>query len=404
MDVLRPERLRERAAGRVGRPLDGHRARGEAGAEGHDHDVVTDLDPTRIDRLGQGDRDRGGRRVAVLVQVHEHLVHRQAETVGHRLDDPDVGLVRDEQVDVRGLETGLGHRRERGRGEGPGGEAIGLAPLHPDEMLAAPDGLRRRRALCATGRQPDHVGTLRLGGELDAEPAAGLGRRRQDDRAGPVAEQDAGVPVGVVEEPGEQLGADHEDVAGHPAGDVGLGHGVGVDEAGAGRRDVHREGLGVADRLLDQRRGRRHPVVRGERRQQDDVDVVGLQPGHCDGLLPRHGRHRCSRLVGRRDTSLADPGPGADPFVGRVDHLLEVGVGQDAGRGVAPPTGDVGVARSLGAHSGSTSISGCLALTSDPVSATTFTTRPARSLLISLNSFIASIRPMTWPTATSPPT
>ena len=34
----------------------------------------------------------------------------------------------------------------------------------------------------------------------------------------------------------------------------------------------------------------------------------------------------------------------------------------------------------------------------------TLTTRPARSHLISLNSFIASISPMTWPTATSPPT
>ena len=31
-------------------------------------------------------------------------------------------------------------------------------------------------------------------------------------------------------------------------------------------------------------------------------------------------------------------------------------------------------------------------------------TRPARSLLISLNSFIASIRPMTWPTVTVEPT
>ncbi len=39
-----------------------------------------------------------------------------------------------------------------------------------------------------------------------------------------------------------------------------------------------------------------------------------------------------------------------------------------------------------------------------PLSGSTRTTRPARSDLISLNSFIASIRPMTWPTATSPPT
>ena len=94
-----------------------------------------------------------------------------------------------------------------------------------------------------------------------------------------------------------------------------------------------------------------------------------------------------------------------DPLVGRVDHPLEVGVRQDLRRGVAPPAGDVGAPGARrGAHSGSTSMSGCLALTSVPLSGTTRTTRPARSDLISLNSFIASMRPMTWPTATSPPT
>jgi hypothetical protein len=72
-------------------------------------------------------------------------------------------------------------------------------------------------------------------------------------------------------------------------------------------------------------------------------------------------------------------------------------------RRVAAPAGDVGVP-GWTAHSGSTSISGCFALTSDPLSGTTRTTRPARSDFISLNSFIASIRPITWPTATSPPT
>jgi len=43
-------------------------------------------------------------------------------------------------------------------------------------------------------------------------------------------------------------------------------------------------------------------------------------------------------------------------------------------------------------------MSGCLAFTSFPVSATIRTTLPATSDLISLNSFMASIRPMTCPT------
>src|SRR5205814_959526 len=97
-----------------------------------------------------------------------------------------------------------------------------------------------------------------------------------------------------------------------------------------------------------------------------------------------------------------DPGPRYDPLVRGIDHLLEIVVGQHLARGVAAPTGHVGVADGR-AHSGSTSMSGCLALTRAPFSGTTRTTRPARSDLISLNSFIASIRPITWPTATSRP-
>src|SRR4051812_36096631 len=87
---------------------------------------------------------------------------RAKTALGDRLDDPDVRLVRDEEVDVPAVETGLGRCRERRRGEGSGREAVRLATLHPDEVLAAGDRLRRRRALRAAGGQPDHVGALRL--------------------------------------------------------------------------------------------------------------------------------------------------------------------------------------------------------------------------------------------------
>ena len=269
-----------------------------------------------------------------------------------------------------GLQAGLLDRRQRGRGQRPRGEPVGLLALHPDVVLAAGDGLGRGRALRATGRQPDHVGALRLGRHLDAESAAGLVGRRQDDRPGPVAEQDAGVAVGVVEEAGEQLGTDDQDVLRHPARDVGVGRGVRVDEPRAGRGDVHRGRSRVADGLLDQGRRRRHPVVGGERREQDEVDLVGLDAGRPDRAHRGDGGHRGRRLVGRGDPALADPRPRHDPFVGGVDHPLEVVVGQDLRRGVAAPAGDMG-GPDRRAHSGSTSMSGCLALTRAPLSGTT---------------------------------
>src|SRR4029079_14226052 len=118
-----------------------------------------------------------------------------------------------------------------------------------------------------------------------------------------------------------------------------------------------------------------------------------------------HRGHRGRRLVRGRDPSLADTRARDDPLVVRVHHPLQVVVRQDLRRHVATPARDVGAAllRQGGVHSGSTSMSGCFALTRVPLSGTTRTTRPARSDLISLKSFMASISPMTWPIATSPP-
>src|SRR5207244_3186336 len=50
------------------------------------------------------ERDEDGCRtgVAVAVDVDEHALHRQAHALRGRLDDPEVGLVRDEQAHVVG--------------------------------------------------------------------------------------------------------------------------------------------------------------------------------------------------------------------------------------------------------------------------------------------------------------
>ena len=67
-----------------------------------------------------------------------------------------------------GLQAGPLDRRQRRRGERPGREPVGLLALHPDVVLAAGEGLGRRRALRAARRQPDHVRALRLGRHLQA--------------------------------------------------------------------------------------------------------------------------------------------------------------------------------------------------------------------------------------------
>jgi len=77
-------------------------------------------DPAALARLVEGDRDRGGRHVAVALDDREQAVGRDAGAGAGGLHDAGVGLVRDQQVDLVGPDLGareglrgrLAHRRD----------------------------------------------------------------------------------------------------------------------------------------------------------------------------------------------------------------------------------------------------------------------------------------------------
>ena len=60
----------------------------------------------------------------------------------------------------------------------------------------------------------------------------------------------------------------------------------------------------------------------------------GVRPACVDRLPRRFRRQVARRHAGIDDVPLADAGALHDPLVGRLDHLLEIGVGQQARRHV----------------------------------------------------------------------
>ena len=81
-------------------PLHDGRAPGEAAAErGQQHQVVG-LEPSLGLGHRQRDRQRRGRRVGEPVDVVDDAIGRESEALADRADDPRVGLVVDEQLDV----------------------------------------------------------------------------------------------------------------------------------------------------------------------------------------------------------------------------------------------------------------------------------------------------------------
>ena len=156
----------------------------------------------------------------------------------------------------------------------------------------------------------------------------------EHDRAGAVAEQHAGRAIGVVDDARHHVGADHERVLRAARRDDRVADRQRIGERRARRRQIESPRLLRADLRLHQARGAREQHVRRHRADDDHVDVVRRQARLRDRLPRRHRRQVARRHAGIDDVALANAGALHDPLVGRLDHLLEVGVGEDARRHV----------------------------------------------------------------------
>src|SRR5580692_4982358 len=83
------------------------RAPGEAAAHTFEQHVLTFLDPAVAHRHVERKWNRRGRRIAVLVDRYDHAFSRQAELARRAGHDPDIGLMRNQPIDLRCLHARL---------------------------------------------------------------------------------------------------------------------------------------------------------------------------------------------------------------------------------------------------------------------------------------------------------
>ena len=192
-------------------------------------------------------------------------------------------------------------------------------------MQAPVNRLVRRRPQASAGRHAERGAPTAVDLVLEVEDGAVPGGSGgYDDRAGAVAKQDARRTVGVVENARHHVGADDERVI------VGAGrHQLarrrqGVGEGRARGAQVEAPRVTRADLVLDEAGRARKHHIRRHGADHDDADIVRRQTGSRN----RHDRRFFAEVgrggTGIGDVSLADPDPLHDPFVARVDHLLEI--------------------------------------------------------------------------------
>ena len=238
------------------------------------------------------------------------------QALAHRVDDPAVRLVIDEQVDVGQGQPGraddlhghLAHQLDRVPVHG--------RAVHPDQQFVA--------------GQPDQLAAVPVRGQHGRAELGSAGRGGEQDRARPVAEQHGRGRVIPVEVAGQQVGADREHGPGPARLDHPGPHHQAGQEARAGRADVDGRRAVRADVRGHQRRGVRAHVLGTGGADQDDVHVRRVHPGLREGVPGGLRRELVEPLAGPGHVPFAGSGAPGDPLLrhaepvgdGRVRHDL----------------------------------------------------------------------------------
>src|SRR5215213_2831899 len=299
---------------------------GQPGAVAEDEREVAGPGLTGLHERGERQRDRGGGRVARLDDVAgDDGVLREAEPLGHRLDDPQVGLVGGEDVDVLRADAGLLHRLLEGLGE------LGSLPT-VDRLSGTGHGRAAGGDLdgveLVAVAAPHHRADARLVGGADHGRTGAVG---EDDRRRPVLE------VGDVSEP---LHADDQGVARGAGPDAVVRDAEGVAEPGAPGVEVEGARSRDAQPVSYLRADARDGGAEAGAGHDDEIELVGRQAAGGDRLATGGDGHLDEGLVLAGPPALGDADPALDPLVVGVHHLGEVVVGDPAPRAVGAQSED----------------------------------------------------------------
>ena len=208
--------------GPLERPPQQHRSDRKAGAHGRQQHAVPLLETPAVDCVTKGERDCGSGRIAEPLDVDDDLVRGETQSLGSTLDDPSIGLVRHEQVNVAGGDVVLPknsltdlHRFSHRKLEDRGAILLNVVQTLINRFV-------RRRPQAPTRRHTQRVPAMAVdlvGKIKDLETALIGGRRRDHDGSRAIAKKHARRPVFVVDDRRHHIGAHHQRVFVQPSHD-----------------------------------------------------------------------------------------------------------------------------------------------------------------------------------------
>src|ERR1039458_5310964 len=170
------------------------RARPQRAEAGHER-VLAGLHPGVLTRVEEGERNGRTRRVPVAVERHDRALHGNAQALRRGLDDPQVGLVGDDETDVVGADVGDLHGLFGGIDDDAHGPTEDFLAIHPEESSV----FTREKI---SGRS--------VGAQDEGQDVRAFFVVFQYRGTGAVSEQDRRVAVAPVDPAREILRTDHQ--------------------------------------------------------------------------------------------------------------------------------------------------------------------------------------------------
>ena len=162
----------------------------------------------------------------------------------------------------------------------------------------------------------------------------------QNRRPRAVTKQHTGVAVGPIHNRRKFFRADDQHGVIGARHDELLPDFQTINETGTRRLQIKRRRPVRADFLLDDARRCRKRHVRRDGGDNDEVNLVGSDAGLFHRPLRRVRRHVRSEFIPGRQPPRFDAGARDNPFIRRVHHFFQVGIGQDFRRQIRADTGD----------------------------------------------------------------
>ena len=206
----------------------------------------------------------------------DDLFQRDADTFCSRLNNADVGLMRDQPIDLVDAHAGRVEHLAGDIAEHPHRKLEDRLTVHAQEWIA--------QHLARGDRPRDGQNLMVRAVRMQCRREhAGLFGGFEHDSACAIAEQHTGTAIAPVENAREHLGADHQRTLMTAGADEFFGDRQGIRKTAAHRLHVEcRTIVTDAQARLEQRRSTREDEVRRRGRDDDQVDIIARHAGRFD--------------------------------------------------------------------------------------------------------------------------